>query len=95
MYINVATDRSESEIRGRLEPRLASPSHLSTENGPILMNAANGSRAAFGWVHVDKECNFHYDVTIGQDATSELYASRRDPTSAPPLTIIELVDLPR
>jgi len=95
MYINVATDVSESEIRGRLEPRLASPSHLGTENGPILMNAVNGSRAALGWVHVDQECNFHYDVIIGQDAESLASASRRDPIAAPTLTIIELVDLPR
>lgn len=95
MYINVATDISESEIRGRLELRLASPSHLGTENGPILMNTVNGSRAALGWVHVDKECNFHYDVTIGQHAVSLASASRRDPISSPALTIIELVDLPR
>ena len=57
-----------AEIRGKLVPRLAGESHLATDNGPVLLNpVGNGSgtnRAALGWVHVDNECNFHYDVAV-------------------------------
>ena len=57
-----------AEIRGKLVPRLAGESHLATDNGPVLLNPiGNGSEtnwAALGWVHVDNECNFHYDVVI-------------------------------
>ena len=57
-----------AEIRGELVPRFAGESYLATDNGPVLLNpVGNGSgtnRAALGWVHVDNECNFHYDVAV-------------------------------
>lgn len=95
LYVNVATEqRPASEIRGKLVPRLAGESHLATENGPVLLNPVGNTtgthRAALGWVHVDKECNFHYDVAV---TTSLLGNSRRDQVSS--LTVLELVDIPR
>lgn len=96
LYVNVATEQwPASEIRGRLVPRLAGESHLSTESGPVLLNpVGNGtvsSRAALGWVHVDKECNFHYDVTT--TSTTSIRSHHRDLPGS--LTVLELVDIPR
>lgn len=101
LYVNVATEHwPTSEIRGKLVPRLAGESHLATESGPVLLNpVGNGTginRAALGWVHVDNECNFHYDVAVtslslGGGSTSSSRA-REMPNS---LTVLELVDIPR
>ncbi len=44
---------SVSEIRVKLVPRL----------NPVG-NATGTNRAALGWVHVEKECNFHYEVAV-------------------------------
>ncbi|XP_057374741.1 dorsal-ventral patterning protein Sog-like [Daphnia carinata] len=96
LYINVATEQwPTSEIRGKLVPRLAGESHLATENGPVLLNpVGNGTgtnRAALGWVHVDNECNFHYDVAV----TSSLLGTNGRRDQAHSLTVLELVDIPR
>lgn len=98
LYVNVATEEFPvSEIRGKLVPRLAGESHLATENGPVLLNpvgnATATNRAALGWVHVDKECNFHYDVAV----TSSLASGGGRPRDqlANSLTVLELVDIPR
>ncbi|XP_032781634.2 dorsal-ventral patterning protein Sog [Daphnia magna] len=95
LYVNVATEQwPASEIRGKLVPRLAGESHLATDNGPVLLNAVGNTtathRAALGWVHVDKECNFHYDVAV---TSSLLGNGRRDQPHS--LTVLELVDIPR
>lgn len=99
LYVNVATEEFPvSEIRGKLVPRLAGESHLATENGPVLLNpvgnATATNRAALGWVHVDKECNFHYDVAVTSSLASGGGGRPRDQL-ANSLTVLELVDIPR
>lgn len=102
LYINVATERwPTSEIRGKWVARLAGESHLATDRGPVLLNPVGNatslgghSRAALGWVHVDNECNFHYDVAVtGGGQQSVQQRSNRD--LSPSLTVLELVDIPR
>ena len=94
LFINVATDRSESEARGRVVPRIATESHLSMNSGPLLLRAVNGTRSAIGWVHVDHQCTLHYDVSIGGKVAplATLSRSRDPPTS---LSVLQLVDVPR
>ena len=91
-FINVATERSESELRGKIVPRIASESHFAMNNGPILLNAINGTRAGLGWVNVDHQCNFHYDVNVIAAKSTALGSARREHES---LTVLELVDVPR
>ena len=98
LYINVATEHwPTSEIRGKLVPRLAGESHLATDNGPVLLNpVGNGTgtnRAALGWVHVDNECNFHYDVAVTSSGSGGSSSRAREMPSS--LTVLELVDIPR
>jgi chordin len=100
LYVNVATEQFPvSEIRGKLVPRLAGESHLATENGPVLLNPVGNStatnRAALGWVHVDKECNFHYDVAVTSSSTLSSSGGRPRDQLANSLTVLELVDIPR
>ena len=100
LYINVATEQwPTSEIRGKLVPRLAGESHLATESGPVLLNpVGNGtatSRAALGWVHVDSECNFHYDVAVTSSLSSSSSNSNSRREMPNSLTVLELVDIPR
>lgn len=100
LYVNIATEQwPVSEMRGRLVPRLAGESHLATESGPVLLNpvgnATAGNRAALGWVHVDNECNFHYDVTTGQSHQSQQGGGRSSRDVPSSLTVLELVDIPR
>lgn len=104
LYVNVATeDWPVSEIRGRLIPRLAGESHLAMESGPVLLNPVGSSagnvtvsRAALGWVHVDKECNFHYDVAVtSPTGSSSSHSSSRANRDSGSLTVLELVDIPR
>ena len=96
LYVNIATEKwPTSEIRGRIVPRLAGESHLATDSGPVLLNPVGNStgnqRAALGWVHVDNECNFHYDVNVASNHPAGT-RSRDYPNG---LTVLELVDIPR
>ena len=79
LWVNVATiERPVTELRGRIVQRLAGDSHLAiVQSGPVLLNVVSSShaalnansanianRAAIAWVHVDNECNFHYDISL-------------------------------
>jgi hypothetical protein len=96
MYINVATGQSESEVRGRIVPRIATESHLSMNSGPVLLSATNGTRSGIGWVNVDHQCNLHYDVSIGNKwPMSTTVAPSRNREQPPSLSVLELIDVPR
>ena len=100
LYVNVATEEFPvSEIRGKLVQRLAGESHLATENGPVLLNPVGNTtgtnRAALGWVHVDKECNFHYDVAVTGSSSFASGNPRSRDQLGHSLTVLELVDIPR
>ena len=115
LYVNVATQlHPQTEIRGRIVQRLAGEAQRAAiiENGPVLLslvdsgsgNQQQQQRAALGWVHVDNECNFHYDVTVTTGGASGGWwfsssstsgggsRSRESPIS---FTVLELIDIPR
>jgi chordin len=66
LAINVATERDQSLIRGRLVTRPVADSRDSA--APVLLKrmdiTAPSNFVGMAWVAVDSECNLHYEVTL-------------------------------
>ncbi|XP_014241548.1 dorsal-ventral patterning protein Sog [Cimex lectularius] len=77
--VNVATQFSESVIRGRLTGKyVASP---VDSKAPLLLTDqstehSHDGLAALAWLDVDIECNLHYEVQVTRDGEYGLYLAQ-------------------
>ena len=74
LYINVATDQNDRELRGRIVQNLLG---LAQEfsRAPILLHGNPPNRTSISglaWLNVDSTCRLHYQVRLhGVHKTSE------------------------
>jgi chordin len=66
LAINIATEREQSLVRGRLVTRPVADSRDSSS--PVLLKrmdiTAPSNFVGMAWVAVDNDCNLHYEVTL-------------------------------
>lgn len=62
LYINVATEKYKSELRGRVTQLTVSEARQS--DAPIMLTSRNSSSAGVAWIAVDNDCALHYKVQV-------------------------------
>ena len=66
LYINVASENHERELRGRIVQHFLGPAQEFASR-PILLEGSSGNNATvsgLAWLTVDTTCRLHYQVVI-------------------------------